>query len=252
MTRKYLLVCDERGTKDLTSKSRTFTIGGFVTDSSKIQKIEDVWSKIKSNLCGNANVELKWMHIFPGYHQEKTINPLLVKKQSEWRHLALWALVELFEKAEIFPITTIVQKDRVPESVLTTSKKGNSIISVFQMMGGTIGQFSRYIKEHKGKEGEIWFDKLGSLQEEERLQNQIFELFDNLALPSKENQKIVKRINPKLKFLDSEQEPIMQIADFVSGTIWASAEGDNWFFNKLLENYAPGKKRTYGILLLES
>jgi len=52
------------------------------------------------------------------------------------------------------------------------------------------------------------------------------------------------RIDPKIKFIDSSSEPFIQVADFVSGAIWATSEGDHWFFLNLLEKYAPGKRRT--------
>lgn len=138
------------------------------------------------------------------------------------------------------------------QNPLMQTPNGNTIISVFQLFGGVLGQFALYLKENRGKNGEIWFDQLGSRKEEAELQAQISKLFKNLALPDDANQRLGKRINPQINFIDSEKEPLIQLADFVSGVIWASAEGDDWFFRKLLEKYAPGKRRTYGILLLEA
>ena len=179
-----------------------------------------------------------------GFRQALTNDPV------EWREQALWALNELFEQAQIFPITTVIQKNKITTDSLLDE---NQRLSVYQIFAATVGQFALYLRERNCVEGEIWFDKLGSAKEEERWQSNFTDFqnsLQNSPLPEA-NRKLVMRIDPTIKFIDSASEPFIQVADFVSGAIWATSEGDHWFFLQLLEKYAPGKRRTYGILLLE-
>ena len=245
-----ILACDERGTTSLSSNSRTYTLGGFAADRGIRKQLVETWNQIKVALCGSKDVELKWNHFFPGHHQEKRNNPLQSSDPDEWRDQALWALNELFEQAQIFPITTVIQKGNIKSDFFLDK---NQRLDVYQIFAATIGQFSLYLRERNCALGEIWFDQLGSKKEEDRWQNNFTDFRNSLQkspLPE-ENRKLVMRIDPKIKFIDSSSEPFIQVADFVSGAIWATSEGDHWFFLQLLEKYAPGKRRTYGILLLE-
>ncbi len=253
MPGKYILARDERGTKTKTSTRRTFTVGGFATAESNRTRLIYAWEDIRYRLCGDRSVELKWSHFFPGKHQQNSINPLKSKNQTEWPALAIQALEELFERANLFPITTVVPKDRASESLYELTPAGKSVLSLSQILAATLGQFALYMMEKNGQKGEIWFDNLGSEKEEEELQTKFANIFTNLSnLDSPHYQKIVKRISPQIRFYNSKNEPFVQIADFVSGVIGASAEGDNRFFEPFIEKYAPGKRRTYGILTLEA
>jgi hypothetical protein len=60
----------------------------------------------------------------------------------------------------------------------------------------------------------------------------------------------LKRIAEPIAFLDSAHEPMVQIADFVSGVIWAAAEGDEAFLLLYLRDYFPWGKRTYTFMYL--
>lgn len=136
---------------------------------------------------------------------------------------------------------------------LTTTPKGAQVIDVGLILSVVMGQFVVFLRENGISSGEIWIDRMGSSAVEERLQagfQELMESFPDSALPEK-NKLIAQRVNSVIKFLDSTTEPMIQIADFVSGVIWAAAEGDNAFLLDLLEYYAPGRWKTYGIVVLE-
>ncbi len=249
---KYLLICDERGTKSIKSARRTFTVGGIALPEEEQTNVIAIWGDIKQKLCGQKDIELKWSHFFVGHHQKSGENPLLNQNPSKWRQDAMWALEELFGKVNVFPITTIMRKDKVDEGLLELTRKGKKVIAVRLVLSVLLGQFALYLREHDGKDGEIWCDQLGSQQEQDRLQEAFASTFNNLDYLLPLLRPYVEAISPQLSFFDSVQKPIIQVADFVSGVIWASAEGDNWFFSKLLEKYAPGRKRSYGIVFLEA
>jgi hypothetical protein len=97
--------------------------------------------------------------------------------------------------------------------------------------------------------GEIWFDKLGSPTEEARRQIEWERLRNgDWKVEPKNNQERLHRIAPALRFLDSKTEPLVQIADFVSGVIWAASEGEDEFLLKTFDKYFPGGRPTYGLL----
>jgi hypothetical protein len=252
MDNRYVLVCDERGSIAWPSRKRTFTIGGFAAKESHRLQLIETWNEIKDTLCGNSVVELKWSHFFPGNHQKNNPSPLLSNNPTEWRTQALWALDRFFENTDVFPITVIVQKDKTASTLFDIKPSGKQVLSIFQLTGAIVGQFALYLQEHDGDYGEIWFDQLSSRKEEERLKAKFQKLFGNLSGVKPEFQPIIRRINPEIKFFDSKFEPLVQLADFISGVFWAASEGDQWFFGQMLEKYAPGRKRTYGILFLQA
>jgi hypothetical protein len=101
-----------------------------------------------------------------------------------------------------------------------------------------IGQFALFLKEHDSR-GTIWFDQFGSREEEARRQADWVRLRDGDWSLNPENQVVLQRIAPALKFFDSQTEPLVQIADFVSGVIWAASEGDDEFLLSTLTTYFP-------------
>lgn len=255
MNSNYILACDDRGTKTWPPKGRssTFTLGGFVVEQNKIDELNNQWNAIKLELCGNENVELKWSHFFEGNHQLSSKNPLISTNPSTWRNEAIWALKQLFQSTEISPLTTVVQKSKLTsDSLIKTKPNGKKEISLFQISGSLLTQFSLYLKEHQGGNGQIWCDQLGSSKEQKQLQVEFTSFFDNLASQNNPIYNYVLKIEPQIRFFDSKNEPMIQIADFVSGVIWSSAENDHEFFKQLIEMYAPGRKRTYGIAVLEA
>lgn len=251
MNDKFVLACDEHGTPVWPNPKRTFTIGGFATKLSNRSKLVSVWQEIKDELCVDSSAELKWSHFFPGRH--KGLNPLKTNKRIERRNQALWALHKLFNEAYLFPITTIVRKDKA-SSLYKNDKtpKGNNAIDIGNLLAVLLGQFALYLKEFSGQTGEIWFDHLGTRKEEKKLRTEFMNTFGDLSKLPKQNRVHVEKIDLNVKFFDSKIEPFVQLADFVSGVMWAASEGEEWFFLHSMEKYLRGKSRTYGIAILEN
>lgn len=251
--KNYILVCDERGTTRWPSKSKTWALGGFTLDATKQKKVEFIWNDIKTSLCGDASCELKWMHFFPGHHQEKGDNPLISNNPSIWRDQASWAIDQIFEIPGIVPASMYVRKDKASEYLfkkndLATNKR-YKILDIDIIHTGVFGQFALFLKNNQAT-GEIWFDKLGSAAEEKRRQESWAQLLCIEWKVNPENQQVLKRISPQLKFLDSSTNPLVQVADFISGVIWAASEGDDKFLYNALEKYFPHGPNTFTLLHL--
>lgn len=242
MTNQYILVCDERGTRNWPSSSSTWAFGGYITNTSSLNKLLEIWGKIKIELCGQENVELKWSHFFPGTHQNGD-NPLLVSNPDERRNLLLWGLGQLCSIDIFTPITVVCRKNRIKNSNYDTyfekSKKGTLLLRDQLLKTGVIALFALYLNEVKGI-GELWYDKLGSRQEEFRVQNSWDSTLSSEQYKKNfpEHHQMLQRINSKIKFLDSSKETSVQLADFLSGVIWAASEGDEEFLTRYESTYA--------------
>lgn len=249
-SKKYIFACDERGTTRWPSQSKTWAIGGFIVESGRRRELIWAWARIKSQLCGDADCELKWSHFFPGHHQEGESNPLLSRDPGEWREQAKWALSELFRATEILPVTVVVRKDRATDAAFLTTDDGRRVLDSDTFWVGPLAQFALFLAEHNAT-GEVWFDQLGSRQEEARKQATWKQLRNGVWAVKTEYQAVLHRIASSLRFFDSEAEPLVQIADFVSGVIWAASEGDEQFLRTLLEEYFPRGPRTYSLVHVE-
>ena len=128
MLGKCILACDDHGNNNWSSRSRTFTIGGFAVASTDRSNMVSAWDGIKTSLCGNSSVELKWSHFFPGPHQSNIQNPLIETDDSKWSDLASWALEVLFDSSSAFPICTVIRKDKVQQSDFSEITKRGKII----------------------------------------------------------------------------------------------------------------------------
>jgi len=146
-------VCDERGTTRWPSRTKTWALGGFIIESRKRQDLVSAWAKIKLQLCGNQDCELKWSHFFPGYHQKAADNPLLSNDPQEWRQEAKWALSELFSATHIFPVTIVVHKRRASDDVFVTTEDGRKVLDINTYWVGVLGQFALFLEEHNGGAG---------------------------------------------------------------------------------------------------
>lgn len=242
MRAKYIMACDERGTRNWPSSSSTWAFGGFIVKKANIKELSGLWNQIKITLCGTADVELKWSHFFPGRHQNNNTNPLLSNNAGDWRKELFSALDTLCSLDTFTPVTIISRKNQIEqgnyESYFEKSKKGNLLLQDDFLKVGIYGLFALYLNQVRGK-GEIWMDKLGSKKEQNRLQESWVQLRNN-PVQKKNNPKyfrMTQRINETIKFLDSSQEPVIQIADFLSGVIWAAAEGDESFLARFEQTY---------------
>lgn len=251
MPTKWILICDDRGTTRWPSRTKTWALGGIVIDSRSQQAVVSAWSSIKRQLCMDPSCELKWSHFFPGPHQERGTNPLISDDPEEWREQASWAIARLFEVPGIVPLTMYVPKDEACDAVFkraeTMSKEEHRPLDIDTLFVGPIGQFALFLMEHGGT-GEIWSDRLGSEAEERRRQHAWQELRGGEWKVNSQSQKALKRISRQIKFLDSRTNSLVQVADLVSGPIWAASEGDEIFLLRALDKYFPTGPRTYTLL----
>jgi hypothetical protein len=246
----YILACDERGTTRWPSRSKTWALGGLVFEERERQELVSIWNRIKIELCENDKTELKWSHFFPGRHQERMKNPLIETDPTKWRKQAIWALNELFKNTKSLPISTYIRKNEAADDAFRTTSDNRKVLDIDVIWVGVLGQFALFLNE-KTATGEIWFDNLGSQKEQNRKQKEWLEL-RNVEWPVQpETQLLLKSIAPKFKYFDSKTEPVIQIADFVSGIIWAASEGDEIFLLKNLNRYVLNGKRTYRLLKIE-
>jgi hypothetical protein len=248
--KKYIFVCDERGTTRWPSSSKTWALGGFVIELRNRKALISAWEKIKQQLCGDEDCELKWSHFFPGPHQDRVDNPLLSKDPQEWRRQAIWAISELFSVTELLPINTRVRKDRASNDAFLTIEDGKRVLDINYPWSSVLLQFAIFLQRRNAR-GEVWFDQLGSRQEEARKQADWDRLRNGPWPVAPENQAIARRIAPTLKFFDSRTEPLVQIADFISGVIWAASEGDEEFLLNSLKEYFPTGPHSFSLISLE-
>jgi hypothetical protein len=246
---KYILVCDERGTTRWPSPSKTWVLGGFVIELRNQKILTSAWEKIKQQLCGDKSYELKWSHFFPGLHQDRVDNPLLSKDPQEWRRQAVWAISELFSATELLPINTCVRKDRASDDSFLT-RNGRKVLDINILWVSVLAQFAIFLQQCNAR-GEVWFDQLGSRQEESRKQANWDQLRNDPWPGAAEHQAIARRIAPTLRFFDSRTEPLVQIADFISGVIWAASEGDEEFLLNSLKEYFPMGPRSFSLINLK-
>jgi len=246
----YILACDERGTSRWPSNSKTWSLGGFVIDEKNQSELITTWTDVKWELCGNENVELKWSHFFRGRHQERGDNPLIAQDGDQWRTQAKWALKKIFTSTDLIPIALYVRKDRAAEATFEIKEAGRRILDIDIIWVGILGQFAVFLASERAI-GEVWFDRLGSRKEEERKQASWQNLRDGERPFNPQNQAMLKNIKPELLFFDSQKEPIIQIADFVSGIVWAASEGDEEFLLQEIKRYTDNGKRTFRLLNIQ-
>lgn len=236
------MACDERGTRNWPSTSSTWAFGGYIVKKSKLKELFKTWNQIKLSLCGSSEVELKWSHFFPGRHQKNDDNPLLSNKAENWRNELFSALDIICALDTFTPVTVISRKNQIEKEeydfYFEKSKKENLLLQDELLKVGVYGLFALYLSKVKGK-GELWMDKLGSKKEQERLQTSWKNLRNNPIQKKKfpEYFKMTQRISGTIKFFDSSEEPAIQIADFLSGVIWAAAEGDQSFLVRFEQTY---------------
>ena len=247
---RFILACDDRGTTRWPSPTKTWAFGGLIFEASKRQMLLSVWQDVKLELCGDESCELKWSHFFPGHHQDRINNPLISKDPNEWCNQAKWALTKLFDTNSVLPLTTYVRKDKASDNVFRITEDGRRVLDINTIWVGVLGQFALFLNE-KTSIGEIWFDQLGSQKEQERKQTEWIQLRDGDWPVNPENQLLLKRIASNFKFYDSQTEPIIQIADFVSGITWAASEGDEVFLLQTIDEFVAHGKHTYRLLKFE-
>jgi hypothetical protein len=250
---RYLFVADEIGTPGISPViSNTFVFGGYVVKENEIQKALDAWRKIKLEMCGRKQVELKWKHFFVDEHDPKFTIPLKVKNKADRRQLASLALKYLFNQAPLLPLVAIVSKDRATNAFIVKSKKGKDKIDYDIMWVGPIGMFATFLTLKKAQ-GKLCFDQLSPNQEKDRQDswsNQLH-MIRVREVPQKffENLQKLLTIDERITFLDSKKNEIIQIAEFISGVIWNAGEGDEEFLVEFESEFGRKAERVgLGIL----
>lgn len=226
---KYILACDEHGSIFRFTNSKSWIYGGIIFKDRDKHTLTYQWNEIKERLCGNSKIELKWKHFFV---QEKD-NPLLSQENIDEQ--LSWALNAIFKFNYIItPVSIRVPKDRASDLCYRTSARENQVLDCEVLSVALYGQFATFLKKVEGN-GEIWFDQLGSLKEQARRQTD----WETLRDTDEVLNIILRRIESRIKFFDSKTEPIIQIADFVSGVIWAAAEGEEKYLLEYFQSYFP-------------
>jgi hypothetical protein len=241
--RGYLLVCDDRGTTRWPSKSKTWCIGGYVIPYWNRYQLIEVWRSVKDELTADPSSELKWSHFFSGPHQEFSENPLISKNQIIWREQAKWALDQLTDVTGLVPINTRVRKDQASDELFVdfwnaSEHKNYRVLDIDTLWIPVLGSLALLLRQKRSL-AEVWFDQMGSRSEEERRQVSWLELRDGEWKVNLENQQMMKAISPEIRFYDSRKSDLVQIADMISGVIWAASEEDEEFLQSLLEKYFP-------------
>ncbi len=162
----------------------------------------------------------------------------------------MWAVSELFRAAEIQPLTTVARKDLASEALFVPGRSGTPVLDINTVWVCVIGQFALLLEERHAT-GEVWMDRLGSPSEEVRRQQAWEQLRDGPWPFDPRSQAMLRRIAPSLAFYDSRTEPLVQIADVLSGVIWAASEGDDDFLRASLAQYFPIGPSTYTFLHAE-
>lgn len=252
MPNKHIFACDERGTTRWPSKTKTWAFGGFVFNYDDISSLESCWNKIKVSICGSQNTELKWSHFFPGDHLLGTTNPILTENQNEYSDLAIWAINKLFSENNLYPLNIVLRKDKASKHAFkspTTNQinKEYNVVDGEVIWVGLLGLYASYLDRHNST-GEIWSDQLGSRAEEDR-RNEEWQYLRNEPWPTgNENQHKLRLISNEIRFFNSNDSPIIQIADFVSGVIWAASEGDEEYLLESLDDYFPFGHNSWNLL----
>lgn len=250
----YILVADEMGTPGMApGVSNTFVFGGYVIAEGRLPQAVAAWRRIKTEMCGNADVELKWKHFFVDAEDARIPTPLTIKNPRSRQQLAALALDHLFRESPIIPAVAVTRKDRATEMFIVQSKKGNDKIDDDLMWFGPVGQFALFLSV-KQATGKLWFDHLGSEKHEARRQTDWSSHLHRIRageLPPQVlgNLNKLLAIDEQITFLDSQTNETIQIAEFICGVIWRAAQGDEAYLAQFIDKYGSNAtKQGLGIL----
>jgi hypothetical protein len=108
-----------RRTQETTAAENAFVLGGYDVGERDIPRAVSAWRKVKTEMCGRADVELKWKHFFVDTDDPKIDCPLLVKNPHARRNLAALALDHLFHKTPLISSVAVSRKDRATDALLS-------------------------------------------------------------------------------------------------------------------------------------
>lgn len=253
---RYIFVADEMGTPGMSpGTSNTFVFGGYVVHRRDLPRAISAWHKIKLEMCGSSEVELKWKHFFIAADDPDIDCPLLVENPRARRNMAALALDFLFHSTALIPAIAVSRKDRATDDLIAQSRKGKDKIDDELIWLGPVAQFALFLNLHQAK-GELWLDRLGSEKQEAHRQSSWSEQLrmvreGEIPSPVGDSLRRLLAIKEEIKFLDSAKNDVVQIADFLCGVIWQAAEGDEAYLARLVDKYGPNATRQgLGILHL--
>lgn len=254
-SRGFLLVCVDRGTTRWPSTSKTWCIGGYVIPYWKLNQLVRVWKRIKIELTSDPSAELKWSHFFSGPHQESSENPLISKDPSAWRAQAKWTLDQLTNVPGLVPMNTRVRKDEASDELFVDfwnehERRNYRVLDVKTLWVPVLASLALFLRQKRSL-AEVWFDRMGSRAEEEMRQASWRELRDGEWKVNPENQQLLKSISPEIRFFDSRRSELIQVADMISGVIWAASEEDEEFLRSILEKYFPLGTPSYTLVSIK-
>jgi len=238
---RYILAGDEAGNPGISPKtSNTFVYGGYVISEDNVNIAIRAWRKVKDEFCGDESVELKWKHFFIEENHPLP-NPLLFSNRIAREQLANIVLDYMLKEAPIMPVAVYSRKDKATDDFIIESKKGNRKINDDDVWLMPVAQFATFLNAKNAK-GRLCFDKLGSEKQMERRQlswSNIIMAIRNEEYPENAliNRRKLLSIDDTIDFLDSTDEEIIQIADFVCGVIWTAWEVNGSYLERLLNKY---------------
>ena len=254
---RYILVADEMGTPGMApGTSGSFVFGGYVVHDSDLPKAYEAWMRVKKEMCGTTQVELKWKHFFVHADDPDIQCPLIVKNRLARRNMVTLALKFLFHQAPLVPVVAVSQKGRATDAFVVQSRKGKDKIDDDLMWLGPVALFGVFLHARRAT-GKLWFDQLGSEKQQTRRQEawskQLRLIRAGECHPDHEsNLRKLLAIDEKIELFDSRTCEAVQIADFVCGVVWQAAEGDEAFLAMLQVEFGPSAERQgLGILHLE-
>lgn len=241
---KYTFYIDESGNIGAgQNQSNGFVFGGYIINKKDEKLAIRIWNKLKVELCGSEEVELKWNHFFTSHAN----NPLIATSSLEKKEAGIYLAKHIFEEIPLIPNLKVIRKDRASEAVFTKSKKGNSKVDLNTLWVAPIGTFAGFL-EREHAIGKVVRDKVSGIAEEYLWQENWRKLrasVRGLALEKK-----LIQIDEEIEFVDSSKNDLIQIADCICGIIF-SASIENEAFLKPVFTYFDEATKKHGMGIIK-
>lgn len=227
----FFLFADESGNPGMSTRNAVWAFGGVVVAQENVPALEQIWLDWKTDICNDPYADLKWRHFF----SHSSHNPLRETSLPRRSHLAEELVTAIFAERLLIPALVVMHSKWVksPE-LLLRSKTGNLKVNDDVCTRPLYTQFAKYLDEHHAT-GQIVYDKLGGHHlEANRQQNwaSFQETYTKEALHAD-----LKLIDTEIYFADSENNPLVQIADCVCGIVSTIGRQNERFLTTILQNY---------------
>lgn len=229
---RYLLFADESGNPGMSTRTAVWTFGGVVVAEENVAALEQTWFDWKTDLCHDPYMDLKWRHFFTGSAQ----NPLRENALHKRTHLAQELVMAIVAERLLIPALVVMQSKWVKSpDLLLRSKTGNLKVNEAVCTLPLLTQFAKYLDDHHAT-GQIVYDKLGGQHLETTRQNDWVH-FRNDAKYEALAQTDLKRIDTDIYFAESQETPLVQMADCVCGIVSTIGRQDERFLTQILQDY---------------